>query len=77
MDGRPVPGAARGLVLAIIGGSFFVAAFQAQPTEARGVAGALDLLEGTPWLLGVVAPGLIAYGLYQLVRARYRRITPA
>lgn len=69
--------AARGLVLAIIGGSFFVAAFQAQPTEARGVAGALDLLEGTPWLLGVVALGLIAYGLYQFVRARYRRITPA
>lgn len=69
--------AARGLVLAIIGGSFFVAAFQAQPTEARGVGEALDLMDGTPWLLGIVALGLIAYALYQFVRARYRRITPA
>ena len=27
-----------------------------------------------PWLLGGVALGLVAYGLYMLVEARYRRI---
>ena len=28
------------------------------------------------WLLAGVAAGLIAYGVYNLVMARYRRITP-
>lgn len=69
--------AARGLVLAIIGGFFLVAAVQADPSEARGVGGALSTMRDTPWLLGLVALGLIAYGLYQLVRARYRRIRVA
>lgn len=69
--------AARGVVLAIIGGFFLVAAFQADPSEAQGVGGVLAMMRGTPWLLGIVALGLIAYGLYQIVRARYRRIRMA
>jgi hypothetical protein len=27
-----------------------------------------------PWLLGLVALGLIAYGVYSFVEARYRRL---
>ena len=69
--------AARGLVFTIIGAYVGIAAWQSDPSEARGLGGALDKLRETPWLLGIVALGLIAYGIYQLVRARYRRITPA
>lgn len=29
-----------------------------------------------PWLLSLMAVGLVAYGIYQLVHARYRRIAP-
>lgn len=66
--------AARGLVLAIIGGFLLVAAVQSDPSEARGLGGALGTMNDTPWLLGIVALGLIAYGAYQFVRAKYRRI---
>lgn len=69
--------AARGVVLAIVGGFFVVAGLQSDPSEARGVDGALEMMEGTPWLLGVIALGLVAYGLYNLVRARFRVIRPA
>ena len=69
--------AARGVVFGIIGAFLVVAAWHANPGEARGVGGALDSLQGRsygPWLLGVVALGLVAYGVYEFVRARYRRI---
>jgi hypothetical protein len=35
------------------------------------------MMEGIPWLLGLIALGLIAYGLYNFVRARFRVIRPA
>lgn len=69
--------AARGVVFAIIGGFLAVAAWQANPSEARGLPGALRTLETSvagPWLLLVVALGLCAYGAHQFVKARYRRI---
>lgn len=69
--------AARGVVFAMIGAFVVVAGVQAQPGEARGVGGALDALRSQPygpWLLGVVALGLVAYGVYNFVRARYRRL---
>ena len=73
--------AARGVVFALIGVFLIIAAVQSDPAEARGLGGALRTLEQQPygpWLLALVALGLIAYGIYQLVRARYRRIdTPA
>lgn len=68
--------AARGLVFSIIGGFVLVAALQADPSEARGIGGVLDMMQEYEWLLGLVGLGLVAYGLYQLVRARYRRIQP-
>lgn len=69
--------AARGVVFTIIGGFFLVAAIQSDPSEALGIGGALGMMRRIPWLLGIVALGLVAYGLYQLVRARYRRIRAA
>lgn len=70
---------ARGVVFCIIGGFLIIAAWQSDPSEAKGLAGALDALAGQsygPWLLGVVALGLICYGLYCLANARYRWISP-
>lgn len=68
---------ARGFVFLIIGLFLMVAAWQADPTEARGLGGALATLAQQPygpWLLGLVALGLIAFGVYSLVESRYRRI---
>lgn len=69
--------AARGVVFCIIG--FFVvqAALKFNPDEAKGLDEALQTLARNyygAWALGVVAVGLIAYGFYMLVEARYRRI---
>jgi hypothetical protein len=72
--------AARGVVFVIIGVLLALAAYRHNPNEARGVGGALDALQQQPygpWLLAVVAIGLIAYGVYEFIRARYRQITPA
>lgn len=69
----------RGVVFAVIGAFFVVAAWRADPQEAKGLGEALSTLERQsfgPWLLGLVALGLAAYGVYQLVEARYRSIHP-
>ena len=69
--------AARGVVFGIIAVFLFQAAWQADPSEARGLDGALDTLAAQPYgpyLLGVVAAGFIAYGAYCVVNARYRRV---
>lgn len=71
--------AARGVVFIIIGWLVITAALQFDPSEAKGLEGALATLRGQPygaWLLGIVALGLVAYGLFQLVNARYRAIRP-
>ncbi len=68
---------ARGVVFAIVGGFLIQAALHYDSTEAKGLDGALKLLiqqSYGKWLLGLVALGLVAYGLYMLVEARYRRI---
>jgi hypothetical protein len=69
--------AARGAVFLIIGWFLVATARQFDPTEARGLGGALTALRDRPWgawLLTVAALGMAAYGVYQLVRARYRVI---
>ena len=68
---------ARGVVFAIIGGFLIVAAVQFDSAEARGLQGALQALQQQPYgwvLLGIVALGLVAFGAYSLIEARYRRI---
>jgi hypothetical protein len=68
---------ARGVVFGIIGVFLVQAALHSNAGEARGLSGALRALEQQSygqWLLGAVALGLIAYGFYMFVQARYRRI---
>ena len=64
---------ARGVVFFVIGGSLVMAAVQHDPQKAHSTSGALGALPDP--LLVFVAIGLIAYGVYALVNARYRRIT--
>lgn len=69
--------AARGVTFGIMGLFLLVAALRQEPGEARGLAGSLGTLAQQPYgplLLGVVAAGLGAYGLYMFVEARYRRM---
>ncbi|MDQ3748897.1 MAG: DUF1206 domain-containing protein [Acidobacteriota bacterium] len=68
---------ARGMVFGIIGVFLIQAALHSNAGEARGLSGALRALEQQSygqWVLGIVALGLVAYGFYMLVLARYRRI---
>jgi Domain of Unknown Function (DUF1206) len=68
---------ARGVVFVIIGGFLIVAAVEFDSAQARGLQGALQTLQQQPYgwvLLGIVALGLVAFGVYSLVEARYRRI---
>lgn len=68
---------ARAVVFIIIGLFLIQAAWHARAEEARGLGGALRALEQQPYgpyVLGAVALGLVAYGLYMFVEARYRRM---
>jgi hypothetical protein len=68
---------ARGVVFGIVGIFLVQAALQSRAGEARGLGGALRALEQQPfgsWILGVVAIGLVIYGLYMFVVGRYRRM---
>ena len=69
--------AARGVVFVVIGAFLVVAAVQSDPSEARGLGGALLALQEQPFgrtLFGLVALGLAAFGGFGFVEARYRRI---
>ena len=68
---------ARGVVFGMVGVFLAKAAIEYDPNEAVGIDGALLKLvqhDQGPLLLGLVASGLIAYALYCLVEARYRKI---
>jgi hypothetical protein len=69
--------AARGVVYTLIGLFLVRAAWQYDPQEAGGLGQALQRIVQQPygpWLLAVIAVGLIAYGLYAVIMARYRRM---
>ncbi|HEV7347076.1 DUF1206 domain-containing protein [Telluribacter sp.] len=67
---------ARGIVWLIIGYLFLQAALQSDSSEAGGTSSAFGFLEKEygSWLLGVVAIGLVCYGMFTFVRARYQPI---
>jgi hypothetical protein len=68
---------ARMVVFLLIGTFLVRAAVRYDPQEAVGVDGALRrLAEGRwgPWLLALVALGLLLFGVYSFVEARYRRL---
>jgi hypothetical protein len=67
---------ARGLVFAIAGALVVEAAVTFKPGKSTGLDGALrDLADRPygPWLLGTLALGLIAFGLYGFAAARWTR----
>ena len=69
--------AARGVVFAMLGWLLLMAAWHARSGEAGGVDEAMDKLSTYgPWVLGITALGMAAYGIYMFVKARYRRINP-
>jgi hypothetical protein len=69
--------AAKGIAYAIAGVLLVVAAVTYDPDKARGLDGALRTLAkqsyGT-WLLGLVALGIAAYGVFCFIQARYRKV---
>jgi hypothetical protein len=69
---------ARAVVFALVGIFITKAAVDYNPKEAIGLDGALQRLANQsygPWLLGVTAAGLLAYGVFCLVDARYRDVS--
>lgn len=69
----------RGIAFLIIGGFLIAAAWQADPNQARGLSGALQMLQEQffGWaLLGIMAVGLIAFGVYSLIESVYRKVEP-
>ena len=70
-------GMARGAVFITVGIFLVVAAVQAKPQQAKGVDSGLRTLASTPlgpWLLVLVAIGLIMFGLFSLCQAKWRRL---
>ena len=68
---------ARAIVILLAGSFVVLAAWQAEPKETRGLGGTLETLVRQPfgpYLLGIVAAGLIIYGVFMLMVARYRDI---
>lgn len=69
--------AARAVVFTLVGVFLLRAAWQYDPQEAIGIDGALRKVAQADYgsfLLGVVAAGLLAYGLFCFVQARYREV---
>lgn len=67
--------AARGIVFVMFAGFLVWAAIDSDARHARGLEGTLETVAGVssgPWLLAATAAGLIAYGLFQGIKARYR-----
>ncbi len=70
-------GIARGAVFATIGVFLVIAAKDANPRQAKGIDSALRALAHTPlgpWLLVVVAIGLMMFGVYSWCEARWRAV---
>jgi uncharacterized protein DUF1206 len=68
---------ARMIVFGLVGVFLIKAAVDFNPQQAVGLDGALAKLANQSYgsvLLGVVAAGLVAFGLYSLADARYRRL---
>ncbi|MET4058979.1 hypothetical protein ABIB35_000508 [Arthrobacter sp. UYP6] len=68
---------AKGISLILAGGLFILAAVHNSPRESTGLDGSLKRLLDTPAgppIVAVIAAGLIFYGLFALVRARYGRM---
>ena len=68
---------AKGVAIIVVGILFAVAAVKVDPDDSTGLDGALKSLASLPFgmvILIAVGLGLIAYGVYTFVRARYARL---
>jgi len=68
---------AKGIALVIVAGFLAVAAITHDASQAEGLDGALTSLTGVPFgqvLLVVIALGLVLFGVYCFVRARFARL---
>lgn len=69
----------RGLATLPTGVFLIKAGLEARSQDARGWGGALQAVESQPfgsWMLGTVALGLMAFGVFGFVEAAFRRIQP-
>ncbi|CAN5130197.1 hypothetical protein BH24PSE2_BH24PSE2_22540 [soil metagenome] len=69
--------AARAIVFLMTGTFLILAAWRHDPSQAKGLGGALSELASQPYgryLLGAAALGLLCYGIYCAANARYRRL---
>ena len=68
---------AKGVAYAIAGGLIVAAAVTYEPEKARGLDAALKALAAQsygPWLLGLIALGIAAFGVYCFSQAKYRKV---
>nr|WP_153354230.1 DUF1206 domain-containing protein [Endobacterium cereale] len=68
---------ARGVVFAVTGLLFAYAGFRVDPNRAGSMSDALDWLSQLPFgsvIYVVIAVGLAAFGVYNLIEARYRTV---
>ena len=71
--------AARALAIGIAGVFVVLAVYHSDPSETLGLGGALETLQSQPlgsYMLGTIAAGLLVYGAFMLLVARYRCIEP-
>ena len=69
----------RGIVFVVLGGFVVVGAWQADPQEVKGLGEFFRMLGRQPygyWLIGGVAAGLLAYGLFMIAKAGFRYVLP-
>jgi small-conductance mechanosensitive channel len=68
---------ARGIVFTLVGILVVAAAVTFDPDKARGMDAALRQVAARPygpWLLGLMALGLMCFGAYSFAESRYRRL---
>ena len=62
------------MVFAVIGWSVVKSAWFVKAEGVRGLGGAIAALREMGWLYTLVAVGLILFGIFSLISARYRTI---
>ncbi len=71
---------ARALAIGVAGAFLLLAAYQSDPSEARGLGEALETLQRQPlgsYMLATIAAGLIVHGVFMFAVPRLRHIDPA
>ena len=71
---------ARGIVFVLAGYFVMRAAIEYNPSAARGTEGALSFLQNSAYgsiVMGAVALGLVCYGIFMYVKARYKTFNTA